>query len=83
MGKGLSKDAKARKLTFRHWIEAVSGSFVGKSQEQCWILICCCFFSLFRLILDIDMDIVCICTMKNGVKQMLVSHFSTGNCFLF
>lgn len=84
MGKGLSKDAKAQKLAFQHWIEAVSESFAGKSQEQYRVLICCLFsFCLFRLIPDIDMGIACISTMKNGVKLKLASHFSTGNCFCF
>lgn len=33
---------------------------------------------VYRLIHGIDMDITYISTMKNGVKVMMASHFSTG-----
>lgn len=41
------------------------------------------FFSLRdRLIRGIGMGTICITIMKNGVKLMLVNHFSTGETIL-
>lgn len=86
VGKGLSKDAKAQKLAFQHWIEAVitcspycnvglnflfdNLNFV--KFEPCFHTFKC------RLIQGIDTATACIIIMKSGVKMMLVSHFFTG-----
>lgn len=83
MGKGLSKDAKAQKLAFQHWIEAVIILSIGFVYFQFSLSFgfLCSFVMMFwacRLIHGIGMGIACMCIMKNGVKQMLVSHSFTG-----
>lgn len=81
VGKGLSKDAKAQKLAFQHWIEAVSyisGVSLWPAFQILLSLLLLLLSVNFRLIQGIVMGITCICIMKNGVKQMLVSHSSIG-----
>ena len=105
MGKGLSRDSKAQKLAFEHWIEAVIFSplsfrfllpcfpllfyfiYSGVVRTLIVFFYACPVISFFsqnclktacRLIQGIDMGIACISIMKNGVKQVLVNHFSTG-----
>lgn len=42
VGKGLSQDAKAQKLAFQHWIEAVNISFTSLLSGFFFF---CCFLS--------------------------------------
>lgn len=89
VGKGLSKDAKAQKLAFQHWIEAVItfSPYCNVGTIFCWII---CIFVKFepcfhtftcRLIRGIDTATACIIIMKSGVKMMLVSRSFTGTQF--
>lgn len=89
MGKGLSIVDKAQKLAFQHWIEAVI-PFLPFFLQISFFFVCVNIlikcknktknmkFLKIRLILDTGMDTICINTMKNGVKLMLVSHSFTG-----
>lgn len=76
----MSKDARAQKLAFQHWIEAVITIYFLLSKAFAIYLIINVNVITWncRLIRGIDMGIACIITMKSGAKPMLVSHFSTG-----
>lgn len=88
----MSKDAKAQKLAFQHWIEAVitsSPKSLCREKFKCFVSATCratvlnsSFYTFVvhvnRLIRATDMAIACTCTTRCGVKEMLVSHSFTG-----
>lgn len=67
VGKGLSKDEKARKLALQHWLEAVSGIYTLSETTSSSPPARTNFIpSCYRLILDIDTGIIFSFIMSNG-----------------
>lgn len=92
VGKGLSLDAKAQKLAFQHWIEAVSMIvlfYKNFMYDQLLLIVYYSFLILIgldlkcRLIHAIAMGTTCIIIMKNGAKLTLVSHSFIGEIIFF
>lgn len=81
MGKGLSKDAKARKLALQHWLEAVSSHLETKLWDKATILLYLILILIFpfnRLIPGIVMDIIFNSIMPNGFIARVNSLSSIG-----
>lgn len=56
VGKGLAKDAKAQKLAFQHWIEAVRLYYTISSQSSAWIFYLYHFCNLYIMHLVVQID---------------------------
>ncbi|XP_044462598.1 IQ domain-containing protein IQM3-like isoform X2 [Mangifera indica] len=56
VGKGLAKDAKAQKLAFQHWIEAVRLYYTISSQSSAWIFYLYHFCNLYIMHMVVQID---------------------------